>query len=124
MQINFSGKLYRAIAYHVRDSDHLVDMAGGGVAGQGAPPKLVGVPTVFLITYYGVVVRGLFNVTFDQLTDLVKVPCSRASAAEAQGIPPAQASATFAHVIVGPWGPDRPDRYRRRRRRQIHARRS
>jgi glycine hydroxymethyltransferase len=40
MRINFSGKLYRAIAYHVRDSDHLVDMAVESLATEHRP-KLV-----------------------------------------------------------------------------------
>ena len=41
MRINFSGKLYRAIAYHVRDSDHLVDMAAVESLASGSMKRLV-----------------------------------------------------------------------------------
>jgi glycine hydroxymethyltransferase len=41
MRINFSGKLYRAIAYHVRASDHLVDMAAVESLAKEHRPKLV-----------------------------------------------------------------------------------
>ena len=58
MRLNFSGQLYRAAAYHVREDDHLVDMAEverlareqrprgdhRRVVGLPAPPGLRGVP--------------------------------------------------------------------------------
>jgi glycine hydroxymethyltransferase len=41
MRINFSGKLYHPIAYHVRESDHLVDMAEVESLAKARRPKLI-----------------------------------------------------------------------------------
>jgi hypothetical protein len=41
MRVNFSGKSYRTIAYHMRDSDCLVDMAEVESLAKEHRPKLV-----------------------------------------------------------------------------------
>ncbi len=42
MRINFSGKLYNVIPYHVRESDNLVDMAEVEALALEHRPKLIG----------------------------------------------------------------------------------
>ena len=41
MRLNFSGQLYNAVAYHVREDDHLVDMAEVERLAQEHRPQLI-----------------------------------------------------------------------------------
>src|SRR5689334_24134962 len=41
MRLNFSGQLYHAVAYHVREDDHLVDMAEVARLAEEHKPQLI-----------------------------------------------------------------------------------